>query len=373
MAFWTHLYTWRTWNEFLAAGGKVTGFSERRWNTIQQMQIGDVVLCYLIGISRYVGILTVTGKAFIGYKPIWSQRVYPARLPVEVQLALLPEYGIPVQGLADELSYFKNMPIPRAWSAHFRSSPIAETPADAEVVINALEIAAEDPTFRDYDPRKLERRVTLYETRNGVYTIPEHNEPDAELADNDDEDEPLLQETEPPATHDEIQYLLLKTGSEMGLDVWVARNDKGRSYDDLPFADIPNLLDDLPRQFDAATQRTIELIDVLWLSEGAIMAAFEVEHTSAVYSGLLRMGDLIAMQPNLNIRLYIVAPDERRDKVFSEINRPAFARLKPPLNTMCQYISYSALRAKTRQIRQFLPYLSPEFLNEIAEAVQADV
>ena len=29
------------------------------------------------------------------------------------------------------------------------------------------------------------------------------------------------------------------------------------------------------------------------------------------------MSDLIAMQPNLNIPLYLVAPDERREKVLS--------------------------------------------------------
>jgi len=72
------------------------------------------------------------------------------------------------------------------------------------------------------------------------------------------------------------------------------------------------------------------LIDVLWLQGEAKVAAFEVEHTTTIYSGLLRMADLVSMQPNLKLDLFIVAPDERREKVFYEINRPAFARLKPP-------------------------------------------
>ena len=368
MQTWTHLYTWQTWREFLTAGGTITGFPERRWNSVQQIQPGDMILCYLIGLSRYVGILEATGEAFIGYKPIWTQRVYPARLPVRVVMDLLPEYGIPVTGLADELSYFKNKK--GAWSHHFRSSPILETPEDAEIIINALEIASEDPTYREFDEKRLERPVRLYETQNGVYTIPEDTGP-LILPDLDD-DEPDLKE-EQPITHDEIQWLLLKTGSDMGLDVWVARNDRGRAYNDEDFASIPRLCDELPRQFDAATNRTVELIDVLWLRDGAILAAFEVEHTSAVYSGLLRMADLLAMQPNLNIRLFIVAPDARRDKVFAEINRPAFSRLKPPLNAVCQYISYSALKTKVAQVREFLPYLQPEFLNEIAETIDADV
>ena len=51
----------------------------------------------------------------------------------------------------------------------------------------------------------------------------------------------------------------------------------------------------------------------------------EIEHTTSIYSGLLRMSDLVAMQPNLQIPLFIVAPDVRRNKVIEEVNRPTFA------------------------------------------------
>jgi hypothetical protein len=44
--------------------------------------------------------------------------------------------------------------------------------------------------------------------------------------------------------------------------------------------------------------RTVELIDVLWLNGNAIVAAFEAESTTSIYSGLLRMADLLSMQPN---------------------------------------------------------------------------
>jgi hypothetical protein len=109
------------------------------------------------------------------------------------------------------------------------------------------------------------------------------------------------------------------------------------------------LKEDLPVQFDEATTKTIEYIDVLWLKGNAIIAAFEVESTTSIYSGLLRMSDLIAMQPNLNIPLYLVAPDERREKVFIEVNRPTFSRLTPPLSEMCQFISFSTLRERLKR------------------------
>ena len=159
-------------------------------------------------------------------------------------------------------------------------------------------------------------------------TVPDSEEPTDEPAQAPDEE--LVPAREPTA-HTEIQWLLLKLGNDMGLDVWVARNDRSRELKGHRFADLPRLRADLPLQFDEATNRTIELIDVLWLKGNAMVAAFEIESTTSVYSGLLRMSDLIAMQPNLNIPLYLVAPDERRKKVFAEVNRPTFSRLSPPM------------------------------------------
>ena len=51
-----------------------------------------------------------------------------------------------------------------------------------------------------------------------------------------------------------------------------------------------------------------------------------------------------------------------------EINRPAFASLK----RVCQYIPYSALRRQYEQAKDLLPYLKPEFLDEIAEGLEID-
>lgn len=129
---------------------------------------------------------------------------------------------------------------------------------------------------------------------------------------------------------------------------------------------------ELPRQFDEATNRTIELIDVLWLQRDAIVAAFEVEHTSAIYSGLLRMSDLVSMQPNIKLNLYLVAPDDRRDKVITEINRPTFARLKPPLPKICKFIPYSQLKKEIDKIGDRVRYLKPEFIEEIAESCEPE-
>jgi hypothetical protein len=118
--------------------------------------------------------------------------------------------------------------------------------------------------------------------------------------------------------------------------------------------------------------RTIELIDVLWLRGNAIVAAFEIECTTSIYSGLLRMADLNAMQPNLAIPLYLVAPEERRNKVIAKVNRPTFSRLSPPMKRMCRYISIPALQEQVKQMAAMVQYVRPEFLEALSETCEVD-
>ena len=172
-------------------------------------------------------------------------------------------------------------------------------------------------------------------------------------------------------SHTEIQWTLLKLGSDMGLTTWVARNDRGKSFRERPFAEIPRLVSEVPHQFNEAVQKTIELIDVLWLKKDAIVGAFEIESTTSIYLGLLRMSDLIAMQPNLSIPLYIVAPDERRAKVIEEINRPTFASLPRPMNKLCRYISFSDLVDAAGKNEAVVKCLPPEYVwDELAESCE---
>ncbi len=169
--------------------------------------------------------------------------------------------------------------------------------------------------------------------------------------------------------HTEIQYSLLCLGIDMGLDVWVAKNDRSRTWNGQILGTLPRMVSELPTQFNDATNRTIELIDVLWLKGNSIVAAFEVEYTTSVYSGLLRMSDLLSLQPNLDINLYLVAPDERRSKVQQEIFRPTFELREKPLSKVCGFLAFSNLVEKVEGIRKLgiAKSLKPDFLEKTAE------
>ncbi len=81
------------------------------------------------------------------------------------------------------------------------------------------------------------------------------------------------------------------------------------------------------------------------------------------------MSDLLSLQPNLDIDLYIVAPDERRNKVQQEILRPTFELREKPLSSLCGFLAFSNLTEKVRGIRQLgiAESLKPDFLKRAAE------
>ena len=359
--YWLDLFTGTTWEEFLAAGGEISGFREARKKTVQRIVPGDYLLCYLTGVSRFIGVLEVTSEAFDDNSPIWKDEDFPCRLCVKVVVKLIPETAVPIRELKDRLTIFQNLENPHAWTGYVRGSPAKWPVEDGKEIVEAIFEAERNPVHRPVDPAKLRRRPRALKAKLGSVTIPEGEE-----AIEGREDQPT------PSDHSEIQWLLLKLGNEMGFDLWVARNDRGRVVSGQRLGDFPRCISELPVQFDDATNKTIELIDVLWLKGNAIIAAFEIESTTSIYSGLLRMSDLLSMQPNINIPLYLVAPEERREKVIAEINRPTFTGLKPQLSEICRYLSFRALREGIQQVEGVVSYLRPEFLEEMSESCEVE-
>jgi hypothetical protein len=84
------------------------------------------------------------------------------------------------------------------------------------------------------------------------------------------------------------------------------------------------------------------------------------------------MADLIAMQPNLQMPLYIAAPSERRQKVMMEVNRPVFARLDPPMSEMCSFIAFEELRDRLKSVAGVVAYLKPDFIDSVSESCQIE-
>jgi predicted RNA-binding protein len=171
-SYWLDLFTGTTWEEFLAAGGEVSGFRERRWKTVQQMKPGDYLLCYLTGIDRWIGVLEVVSEPFKDTTPIWKDEAFPARVRVRPVATLSPETAVPVLELRDELTVFRDLKNPNAWTGHFRGSPAGWKPADGQAVVAAILDAKANPITRPVDAAKLARRPRALRAAIGPVTVP---------------------------------------------------------------------------------------------------------------------------------------------------------------------------------------------------------
>jgi hypothetical protein len=199
-----------------------------------------------------------------------------------------------------------------------------------------------------------------------VVSVPTHEEEEEE----EDEEYAIAVHGDELRESMQVQALLAKIGAAMGFKIWIPRSDRSRVLKAWP-CQPGQLLESLPLAFDATTVATIEQIDVLWLDRRSIVRAFEVEGTTAIYSGLLRMADLIALQPNLKVKLHIVASADRRLKVMREIQRPVFSLLEGgALREFCTYISYDHVREISENA--FLKHTTDTVLNEFEEFAGGD-
>jgi hypothetical protein len=376
MTYWLDLFTGQTWQEFRDYGACVSGFRTRMHNAVERIKPGDILLCYLTGVMRWVGALEVQGRS-PDKKTIWEFDEFPERLSVKPLVLLAPEHGVPMQELEAKVDFYLSRADRPGFKGFLRMSPNRfRRASDGDLILNLLRAAEKQPVSRPVDPKKLARKPFYKaESKLGKKTITTIvSVPDADESERLELVESLDKEAATGTRHTEIQHALLMLGREMGFDLWVARNDRSKVWNGTTLGSVSGMVEQLPTQFNEATNRTIELIDVLWLKGNSIVAAFEVESTTSIYSGLLRMSDLLALQPNLSLDLFLVAPDDRREKVESELMRPTFKLREKPLASTCGFLGFDSLVEKLKGIHQLglASSLKPDFLQKTAEYFSDD-
>jgi type II restriction enzyme len=143
------------------------------------------------------------------------------------------------------------------------------------------------------------------------------------------------------SAHTEMQYHLSRLGKSLGYDVWVAQNDHKREWNNLKLGEFSLTRLDLPH-IPKNVKDTIALIDILWLDQnGDIICAFEVEKSTSIYSGILRLNDLSITLEHDKCKFFLVAPDKREKEIKAQLLRPSFSH-----SNVCSisYILFSDLR-----------------------------
>lgn len=174
----------------------------------------------------------------------------------------------------------------------------------------------------------------------------------------------VLSEKHEEDLHTEMQYHLLKIGKALGYDPVVASNDRSKSYGEASFSFICR--EDFPElPVDKETSNTIKLIDVIWFekSSNRAVCAFEVEKSTSIYSGILRLSDLGFSLTDHQSSLFIIIPNNREKDVVMQLSRPSIKKS----NVQIKYILFSDLREHCDALCKFGD--NHKILEKIAKAV----
>jgi hypothetical protein len=138
-------------------------------------------------------------------------------------------------------------------------------------------------------------------------------------------------------THPQVQTLLAGIGNFKNYGVYVPERDAGGL--DWTLTERFDLRRSVPSGFEPM-KGILSEIDVVWTTRGGetIEGLFEVEHSTTVYSGLLRFNDVLLTDPKVS-RFSIVSNETRRALFSRQLFRPTFR--KSGLAELTSFLEYS--------------------------------
>ncbi|MBI1818809.1 MAG: hypothetical protein HYR81_00585 [Nitrospirae bacterium] len=138
-------------------------------------------------------------------------------------------------------------------------------------------------------------------------------------------------------SHAQVQTLLAGIGHIKGYEVCIPANDVGRL--DWSLTKQFRLRENIPPLFREVSPILSE-IDVIWISprRNTIEGLFEVEHSTTIYSGLLRFNDVFLTDSRAS-RFSIVSDDSRRALFARQLLRPTFR--KSGLAELTSFLEYA--------------------------------
>ncbi len=316
-------------------------------------QKGDC-LAFIVD-KALIGYAEVSGESFRSDERVWDNGLFPYRIPIKFQQVLTKNDRIPILGEVRDI-------LISAWGSRYGWGILNQrvlTNSAAEKIITAVKVRPNNLTQNRLNIEQLlqeakqQREVVSVKKRPRKISLKVDVEPTSERFTTEEED----------SAHSKAQNALIRLGKITGCSVCIASNDRNRSFHGKTLGgeclkQLPNL-----GLSDEATRR-ISLIDIIWIKQNAPVCAFEVETTTSIYSGLLRMADLLSVVPALNVKLYIVAPRERQDRVRSELTRPTFRRIG--LNDFCKFIPIEELNNLLSKVDDLGGHIQPTIVDKIA-------
>lgn len=334
-------------------GSKATRFKD--W------KVGDY-LGFIVN-KALAGLAQVSGQPFVSKQLVWDNGVFPHRISIKFVHVILPQDRLPILGEVRDVLILE-------WGAlygwgilnqHVLSNSPAKTIIEAirshrndlaEIQANLQRYLAEARLQREATPKQ--KRKPGRPTRS----VMEHRVDEKPVGSREESE------------HSRAQSALIQLGKTTGCSIWIASNDRNRLYKGKSLGDgclksLPNL-----GLSEEATAR-ISLIDIIWIRQNAPVCAFEVETTTSIYSGLLRMSDLLSVVPALRMKLFIVAPRVRQDKVMAELGRSTFRRIG--LSEYCRFIAAEDLNSLLLRVESLQGHVQPSIVDTIGVELEEEL
>jgi hypothetical protein len=222
MKYWLDLFTPYTWQRFREHGATISGFRPRqRKAAYERVTRGDILICYLVKLSRWCGALEVESDAFEDTTPIFADTNDPfsIRFKVKPQILLDFENAIPIEQpeLWNSLSFTKTLPIGVfgwAQSAGLRQSLVEISEADGQLLNSLLERQQQErKTFPldASDLRHIQNR-TIVRTEQGEVEV------EVPAREEEAQEEPL------PAAQEQRTSLTIQAKvARLGIVFWLSR------------------------------------------------------------------------------------------------------------------------------------------------------
>lgn len=181
MAYYLDLFSPLTYKAFLTSARDITGFRAKQRNAASKLKPGDVLMCYLTKVSRWVGALEITSEMFEDSTPrfVSNEDPFVIRFKVKPLVVLEPEFGIPIREdlVWNNLSFTTHLPKEGSqWTGPLRSSLKLMDKNDGDYLLKLLKAQSQNPEEYSLDnelyEKYLTRTTTVHQTDVPV-SIPE--------------------------------------------------------------------------------------------------------------------------------------------------------------------------------------------------------
>jgi DNA modification methylase len=125
--------------------------------------------------------------------------------------------------------------------------------------------------------------------------------------------------------HERVIRVISQLGADFGFDVWIgdpevrknAELKKYRTVEELKIAAVDKVVLD-----------RLKNVDVVWLRRKTMpVCLIEVEHTTDLRGGLVRMANIFEVAPHLDVKTFTIIPDKRVLKLKEVLSEPTIKHL----------------------------------------------